>query len=188
MRRGNWLMAIAFKRPVLAELVSVTAALLLIAETAVAQSSAGLAERIDALESTEQIRGLIIEYGRALDHRDFVAYSELFEEEQGTWIGGLGSATGRDAIFELMDGSIGHAEQPIEPTSHHVFSNIQIDVDGDTAAATTKWTFVIQSEAGSPQWFYLGHYDDQFVRKDGQWYFLRREAFTDIPRDQGALN
>jgi hypothetical protein len=40
----------------------------------------------------------------------------------------------------------------------------------------------VQSEDGNPQWFYLGHYDDQFVRKDGQWYFLRREAFTDIPR------
>jgi 3-phenylpropionate/cinnamic acid dioxygenase small subunit len=159
------------------------AALLLLMSGAVsAQTTAGLAERIDALESREQIRNLIIEYGRALDHRDFFAYSALFEEEQGTWVGGLGSATGRDAIFKLMDGSIGHAEQPVQPTSHHVFSNIRIDVDGDSAAGTTRWTFVVQSEDGNPQWFYLGHYDDQFVRKDGQWYFLRREAFTDIPR------
>jgi 3-phenylpropionate/cinnamic acid dioxygenase small subunit len=157
-------------------------ATLFIAETAAAQSTAALAERIDELESREQIRDLIIEYGRTLDHRDFVAYSELFEEEQGTWIGGLGQATGRAAIFKLMDDSIGHADQPVEPTSHHVFTNIQIDVDGDTAEATTKWTFVVQSDAGSPQWFYLGHYDDEFVRRDGRWYFLRREAFTDIPR------
>jgi uncharacterized protein (TIGR02246 family) len=175
-------MAIAFKRSRLAGLVCLAALMPLISGTAAAQSRTGLAERIDALESREQIRDLIIEYGRALDHRDFAAYSELFDEEQGTWIGGLGSATGRDAIFKLMDESIGHAEQPVEPTSHHVFTNIQIDVDGDTAAATTKWTFVVQSEAGSPQWFYLGHYDDEFVRRDGQWYFLRREAFTDIPR------
>jgi uncharacterized protein (TIGR02246 family) len=176
-------MAIDFRRPLLAGLISVLASLTMTSETVVAQSSAGLAERIDALESREQIRDLIVEYGRALDHRDFVAYAALFEEEQGTWIGGLGSASGRDAIFKLMDDSIGHAEQPIEPTSHHVFTNIRIEVDGDTAAATTKWTFVVQSEAGSPQWFYLGHYDDDFVRKDGQWYFLRREAFTDIPRE-----
>jgi 3-phenylpropionate/cinnamic acid dioxygenase small subunit len=152
--------------------------------SAIAQPGKGLEERLDELESREQIRELIVEYGRALDHRDFVAYAALFEAEQGTWVGGLGSATGRDAIFELMDGSIGHAEQPIEPTSHHVFTNILIDVDGDTAEASTKWTFVVQSEAGSPQWFYLGHYDDQFVRRDGRWYFLRREAFTDIPREQ----
>jgi 3-phenylpropionate/cinnamic acid dioxygenase small subunit len=175
-------MAIAFKRSLLAGLVCLAAVMLLISETVAAQSSAGLAERIDALESREQIRDLIIEYGRALDHQDFVAYSELFEEEQGTWVGGMGSATGRAAIFKLMDESIGHADQPVEPTSHHVFTNIQINVDGDSAAATTKWTFVVQSEAGSPQWFYLGHYDDEFVRKDGRWYFLRREAFTDIPR------
>jgi uncharacterized protein (TIGR02246 family) len=176
-------MTIELPRPVLAGLISVLGSLTLISETVVAQSVAGLAERIDVLESKEQIRDLIIEYGRALDHRDFVAYAALFEEEQGTWIGGLGSASGRDAIFKLMDDSIGHAEQPIEPTSHHVFTNIQIEVDGDTASATTKWTFVVPSEAGSPQWFYLGHYDDDFVRKDGQWFFSRREAFTDIPRD-----
>jgi hypothetical protein len=122
-------MAIDFRGPLLA-LISVLGSLTLISEAVVAQSSAGLAERVDALESREQIRDLIIEYGRALDHRDFVAYAALFEEEQGTWIGGLGSATGRDAIFKLMDDSIGHAEQPIEPTSHHVFTNIRIEVDG----------------------------------------------------------
>jgi len=175
-------MTIAFKRPLQGGLIGMASILLILSETVAAQSASDLARRVDAIESREQIRSLIIEYGRALDHRDFVAYAGLFEEEEGTWIGGLGSATGRDAIFKLMDDSIGHAEQPVEPTSHHVFSNIQIDVDGDSAAATTKWTFVIQSEAGSPQWFYLGHYDDEFVRKDGQWYFLTREAFTDIPR------
>ncbi|HEU4617975.1 MAG TPA: hypothetical protein VFV10_08030 [Gammaproteobacteria bacterium] len=26
-----------------------------------------------------------------------------------------------------------------------------------------------------------GHYDGTFVREDGRWRFLRREAFTDIP-------
>jgi 3-phenylpropionate/cinnamic acid dioxygenase small subunit len=146
-----------------------------------AQSSDELASRVDALESREQIRELIYAYGYALDHRDFNAFSELFEEIEGTWVGGLGSATGRDAIFKLMNESIGHADQPFEPTSHHVFTNIQMEVDGDSAEATTKWTFVVQSESGAPQWLYLGHYEDQFVRRQGRWYFLRREAFTDIP-------
>ena len=77
--------------------------------------------------------------------------------------------------------SIGHAEEPVVPTSHHVFTNIQIEVEGDSAAATTKWIFVVPSDAGSPRWMYLGHYEDRFVRENGRWYFLRREAFTDIP-------
>lgn len=154
---------------------------IVVAGTAAAQSPGALEQRVDELESREQIRELILAYGSALDHRDFIAFSALFDEERGTWVGGFGSATGRDAIFRMMDDSIGHAEQPVEPTSHHVFTNIQIDVDGDKATAITKWTFVVPSDTGNPQWMFLGHYDDEFVRQDGSWYFLRREAFTDIP-------
>ena len=161
------------------------ATLMLLTGAAAAQSEKSLQQRIENLEAREAIRELIYAYGHALDHRDFVAFSELFEEDRGTWAGGFGSATGREAIFALMDGSIGHAEQPVTPTSHHVFSNIQIEVDGDRAAATTKWIFVVPSQTGDPRWMFLGHYEDQFVREAGRWFFLRREAFTDIPVQQG---
>ena len=146
-----------------------------------AQDSSALADRIDALEAREEIRELIFEYGRTLDRRDFVAFSNLFAEATGTWDGGMGVATGRDAIFELMDSTIGHAPEPVEPRSHHVMTNIRIEVDGDEATATTKWIFVVPSASGEPRWQFLGHYDDEFVRQDGKWYFLRRKAFTDIP-------
>jgi len=154
---------------------------LLVATEGYAQSGNPIEARIAELEAREQIRELIYAYGSALDSRNFVAFSELFAEQSGTWVGGFGSATGRAQIFELMDSSIGHAEQPIVPTSHHVFTNLQITVDGNQAEATTKWIFVVPSASGSPQWLYLGHYDDRFVREDGRWLFLRRQAFTDVP-------
>jgi 3-phenylpropionate/cinnamic acid dioxygenase small subunit len=150
--------------------------------TAVGQTGASIEERIAALEARESIRELIYAYGHALDHRDFVAFAALFEPESGTWTGGFGTATGSDAIFKLMDERIGHAEQPAEATSHHVFTNIQIEVDGGEAAATTKWIFVVAAPDGAPQWRFLGHYEDRFVQRDGRWYFLRREAFTDLPQ------
>ena len=153
---------------------------------ALAQDAAGLEARVAALEAREQIRELIYAYGRALDTRNFVAFAGLFAEEDGTWVGGFGEASGRDAIFEMMDSRIGHADPPIEPVSHHVFTNIQIDVDGAGAQATTKWIFVVPAADGSPRWMYLGHYQDRFVRRDGRWYFLRREAFTDIPPPAGG--
>jgi 3-phenylpropionate/cinnamic acid dioxygenase small subunit len=143
-----------------------------------------LAARVQALEDREEIRELLLAYGRALDSRDFIAFSNLFSEEEGEWVGGLGAAKGRTAIFELMDASIGHNAPRTGPGSHHVFSNEQIEVDGDRASATTKWIFVMQGEETSPRWVYLGHYDDTFVREDGRWRFLRREAFTDIPAQQ----
>jgi len=143
--------------------------------------TASVEERLAALEAREEIRELILAYGRALDTRDFVAFSGLFAEEDGTWVGGFGTATGRTAIFGMMDDRIGHAAEPVEPTSHHVFGNIRIEVEGDTAEATTKWIFVVPAAAGGPQWLYLGHYEDRFVRRNGRWFFLRREAFTDLP-------
>jgi uncharacterized protein (TIGR02246 family) len=143
-----------------------------------------LAARVQQLEDREEIRELLLAYGRALDTRDFIAFSELFAEEEGEWVGGLGAAKGRQAIFELMDKSIGHNRPRTGPASHHVFSNEQITVDGDSASATTKWIFVMQNDEASPRWVYLGHYDDTFVREDGRWRFLKRQAFTDIPAQE----
>ena len=151
------------------------------ASAPVRAQEASLAERVATLEAREAIRELILAYGHALDRRDFVTFAGLFEEERGTWNGGFGSATGRDAIFSMMDDMLGHAETPVEPTSHHVFTNISISVDGAEARATTRWIFVTPSESGEPRWVYLGHYDDRFVRQEGRWYFLERTAFTDIP-------
>ena len=147
---------------------------------AMGQTELSIEDRLAVLESRESIRELIHAYGRALDHRNFNDFAALFEPDEGTWVGGFGSATGRDAIFALMDERIGHAREPVQPTSHHVFTNIEIDVQGDAATASTKWIFVVPSPEGAPQWRFLGHYEDRFVRRNGRWYFLRREAFSDI--------
>ena len=94
---------------------------------------------------------------------------------------GLGSAKGRQAIFELMDETIGHDPQPGGSGTFHVLTNDQIEIDGDLASATTKWVYITPGDDNRPQLVYLGHYDDQFIREDGEWKFLRREAPVDIP-------
>ena len=160
------------------------AAPLTITPHALADDLESLAARVQELEDREEIRELLLAYGRALDSRDFVAFSDLFAEEEGEWIGGLGAAKGREAIFKLMDETIGHNRPRTGPPSFHVFSNEQISVDGDRASATTKWIFVMQNDETNPRWVYLGHYDDTFIREDGRWRFLKRQAFTDIPTQQ----
>lgn len=178
------MMRTAYFRPLAVAVLAV--GFLAAAGPSTAQEASGLEARIEVLEAREAIRELIYAYGRALDTRNFKAFAELFEAEQGTWVGGFGSATGREAIFALMDGSLGHAEEAIAPRSHHVFGNIVISVDGDRASARTQWSFIVPSDSGDPRWMYLGHYDDQFIRRDGSWFFLRREAFTDIPIPQAG--
>jgi uncharacterized protein (TIGR02246 family) len=144
------------------------------------QDLAALAARVQVLEDREAIRALILAYGTAHDHRDYRTFASLFAKN-GEWIGGMGSAKGPDAIFELMDRTIGHNPQPQGSGTFHLLTNDQIVIDGDTASATTKWLYITPGDDGAPKAVYLGHYDDKFIREDGEWKFLRREAPVDIP-------
>jgi len=139
-----------------------------------------VAARVQVLEDREDIRALILAYGTAHDHRDYRTFANLFGSE-GEWVGGLGSAKGPKAIFELMDKTIGHNPQPNGSGTYHVMTNDQIKIDGDRASATTKWIYITPGDNNTPKLVFLGHYDDQFVRENGVWKFLRREAPADIP-------
>lgn len=139
-----------------------------------------LAARVQVLEDREAIRALILAYGKAHDHRDYRTLADLFATN-GEWIGGLGSAKGPAAIFELMDSTIGHDPRPEGSGTFHVMTNEQIDIDGDEASASTQWIYITPGDDGAPRLVFLGHYDDRFVRENGEWKFLRREAPVDIP-------
>ena len=140
---------------------------------------AALASRVQVLEDREEIRALILAYGQAHDHRDYRTFASLFAAN-GEWIGGLGTAKGPDAIFALMDKSIGHNPLPNGSGTFHVMTNDQIKIDGDRASSTTKWLYITAADDNSPKLTYLGHYDDQFVRENGRWRFLKRQSVSDI--------
>lgn len=139
-----------------------------------------LAARVRILEDREAIRALILAYGTAHDHRDYRTLASLFATN-GEWVGGLGSAKGPDAIFELMDDTIGHNPRPQGSGTFHIMTNEQIEIDGDQASARTHWLYITSGDDGAPRLVFLGHYDDRFVREKGEWKFLRREAPVDIP-------
>lgn len=141
---------------------------------------ASIAARVQTLEDREAIRALILAYGEAHDNRDYRTFADLFATE-GEWVGGLGSAKGPEAIFALMDRTIGHDPRPGGSGTYHVMTNEQIVIRGDRANATTKWMYLTPGDDDAPRAVLLGHYDDQFVREDGAWKFLRREAPVDIP-------
>jgi uncharacterized protein (TIGR02246 family) len=140
---------------------------------------AALASRVQVLEDREEIRALILTYGQAHHHRDYRTFASLFAAN-GEWIGGLGSAKGPDAIFSLMDKSIGHDPLPAGSGTFHVMTNDQIVIDGDRASSTTKWIYITAADDNSPKLTYLGHYDDELIRENGRWRFLRRQSVSDI--------
>ena len=142
-----------------------------------------LEQRIQALEDREAIRTLILDYGTFHDHRDYRSLAALFARE-GEWVSGMGSGKGPDGVFKLMDDTIGHNPLPDGSGTFHVLTNDRITVNGDRAEAVTKWMYVTPGENGGPDTVLLGHYNDQFIREDGQWKFLRREAPVDLPAGQ----
>jgi hypothetical protein len=154
-----------------------------VATFAQARDLDALAARVQALEDREDIRALIQAYGAAHDGRDYLTFAALFAQE-GEWVGGLGTAKGPAAIFDLMDRTIGHNPRPEGSGTFHLLTNDRIALDGDRASATTKWVYIAPGGEGEPRMVYLGHYDDQFIRENGTWKFLRREAPVDIPIEE----
>jgi len=143
-------------------------------------SVTALAARIQVLEDREEIRSLLLAYGTAHDHRDYRTFANLFARE-GEWVSGMGSGKGPDGVFKLMDEMIGHNPLAEGSGTFHILTNDKIDIEGDRASALTKWIYITPDENGNPGLTILGHYNDQFIREDGVWKFLRREAPMDLP-------
>ncbi len=151
--------------------------------TATAEKRDAAEKRLQQLEDREDIRELLMNYGRFLDQRDFVSFSQLFAEKDGEWNGGMGVAKGPQAIRKLMEETIGKNAEKAGPPNLHIFTNETIHVSGDRAVAATKWMFVVQNAGGQPQPMYIGHYEDSLVREGGRWKFQRRVVHADIPGD-----
>jgi hypothetical protein len=129
-----------------------------------------LAARLKHFEDKEEITNLLIEYGRALDSRDFKRYASLFARD-GAWSGGTGSVSGGpQAIYEFMVRNIGGVKPGGTPPpvgfgrSYHIMSSFEIDVIGDTATASSRWAFV--TAARGPGIQVAGRYEDTLVRED----------------------
>lgn len=136
-------------------------------------------QRLQRLEDIEAIRSLLIDYGRALDKRDFKAYGELFAE-QGVWKGGMGSATGPEEIAKMVEAGFGRMNPEQYTDSNHVMTSMDIELSGDAATAWSRWLWVVVGDDSKPRVERAGHYKDRLVRENGQWKFLHRQAFTEI--------
>lgn len=172
----------SWARTLLAVALTVVVTVLVMQRQPLGAAANGLETRVQRLEDEQAIRQLLVEYGHDLDTLDLVAYSKLFAKE-GTWKGGIGSAKGPDAILAMLQKATAKSP-PYDPNkvrSFHLMTNFYIQVDGDRAKARSKWTFIGRSQDNKIEPRLAGHYDDTFIREDGKWKFLSREAPHDIP-------
>lgn len=83
-------------------------------------------EQVARLTDRAQIHDLLLSYARCADTRDWQGYSDLFAEE-GRIVWPYG-----DILKKDIARSIERILEPYEGT-HHLFANIGITIDGDTA-------------------------------------------------------
>ena len=81
--------------------------------------------RLQRLEDVEAIRTLLVRYGRELDKRDFAAYGALFAQD-GSWKGGMGAATGPDAIARMVAAGFERMSPSLYTGSNHVMTSFDI--------------------------------------------------------------
>ncbi|MCW2382806.1 MULTISPECIES: nuclear transport factor 2 family protein [unclassified Sphingobium] len=144
-----------------------------------------LAQRVQVLEDREAIRRVIIAYGEYLDARDYAGYAGLFASD-GTWSGGLGSATGPAAIQKLLEEKLGKPEAGfVNKRSFHLVTTEVIDVIGDTAIARSRYMFYTADGEGRPATTLAGRYVDHFVRENGAWKIKTRTSHGVIPWRDG---
>lgn len=138
-------------------------------------------QRMQRLEDREAILELLVTYGRLLDKKDLVGYSNLFAED-GVWEGGIGSATGPKGIQDMLTRVFGRVEPGAYGSDYHIMSDFNVSVDsGNTATAWSRWTWLVEGPEGKPVAQRSGHYEDTLVKVGGQWKFKHRLTITSLP-------
>jgi uncharacterized protein (TIGR02246 family) len=141
--------------------------------------SVSVERRLQIMEDKEEIKELLIAYGRDFDKRDFDAYAQLFVSD-GVWVGGAPGShvyTGPDAIREFVAKTYPPSQYP---GSFHIMSSPSIQIiDENSATAWSRWTYVVLGIHGEPAPFAAGHYEDVLVREKGVWKFKRRQVFAE---------
>ncbi|MFT4233888.1 MAG: nuclear transport factor 2 family protein [Microbacterium sp.] len=129
-----------------------------------------IVRRLDALESRAQISELRAKYAWFATRGDSAAISELFTEG-GSFESRLGFdategrvLTGRVAIRE---GLTGKGKGDVVP----LVTNEIVQIDGDRATGTCS---VSSPVAPNTPHGFVGHYEEEFLRVQGQWLFARR--------------
>ena len=144
------------------------------------------AAQLQKLEDIESIRTLLEHYIELNESRDYVAYSKLFAKD-GELVLRRSSATGPEGILAMMTREFGGTSpNGALGRMSHILSNVKIEVTGDTATATSRWTMMTPTDDNKVRMGGTGRYGDKLVRENGTWKFQQRVVYRDIPADQPA--
>lgn len=125
-----------------------------------------IGERLDRLESRDEIRQLISKYSLALDMRDMDAMANLFVAD----VAAGGGRVGRQALRDWLDETM---RKQFDGTSHHVGTTIIEFADANNAVGVVYSKN--EHETGAEWVIMQMMYYDTYRRDGGRWYFRRRQ-------------
>src|SRR5690606_27425995 len=158
-----------------------------IALLVLAAAGPALADGASYAEDRAKLEDLQARYLFALDFRDPEAYAATFAPD-GVLDYGAGVIQGRDAIAEMVRNTRRNAEAQraaddsgLRPAAgRHNITNIVLEIDGDTAKGTAYWFHMGNDNPDrSAQLNSFGHYEDELVKIDGEWYFSKRKIYNE---------
>lgn len=89
----------------------------------------------------------------------------------------MGPFEGRDAIMDLMKGSL----ETQDDQRRHVTTNVFVDDESDESATVTSYLTLVVVKDGALNVISSGWYRDAFVVEDGRWVIRDRFLQLDLP-------
>jgi hypothetical protein len=127
------------------------------------------------------IPNLLATYAERIDAGDFKGLAELFTHAQITTEGGPDPIFGAEEALAMYERWTRRFPDNGTPHSHHVTTNIILDVDDEAGTATSRsyFTVFMRTDTLPLQPIIAGRYHDSFERVDGTWRFTHRHMFSD---------
>lgn len=112
-----------------------------------------------------------LDYGRALDQKDWQSLRACFLEDAVAEYEGIAECHGIEAIIDLTSGGLGFLDQ-----SQHILTNFLVDVAGDHANSSCylQAQHVRRGSPGGDNFIIAGRYADALVRTPDGWRIKRR--------------
>lgn len=139
-------------------------------------------------DGARAIENLVHTYAERIDAGDLDGVAELFAHGRIHGVEGGGAETvfeGRDAVRRLYAATTRIHEGTGTPRTHHVTTNLILEVDDGAGSATCRSRFTVlqATEALSLQPIIAGRYHDTFHVVDGAWWFESRTMHVDLVGD-----
>jgi 3-phenylpropionate/cinnamic acid dioxygenase small subunit len=132
------------------------------------------------MDHRHHIENLLYRYAARIDAGDFEGVAELFRQASIHDAENREVARGYEGTLQLYQASTRLYENGT-PCTRHVTTNLLLEIaeDAQSARGSSYFTVLQQLPDFPLQTIIAGRYEDEFVLREQQWHFARRQMFPE---------